>query len=333
MPQSGRIRASSIGRALLVIGDRWTQVILAHAFLGARRFGEWRSRTGIAGNILSNRLKRLVANDCMHKTSGSAGQRHSEYLLTEKGLDLYPIALMEWWFEQRWSSSRQADTLTHTSCGLRMHPRLVCGHCRSEVKAHAVSYREGPGAGHDPQLPPRHSRRPSGPAPKGAGAHGLFGVSGELLGDRWTRLVVVSPFLGLRRFDQMQRAWRFATNILTDRLKRLLDSGVLQRRLYQTGPDRYEYVLTPKGLDLYPVVLTMLRWGDRWLSPKSGPPILLRHKPCGHRLVPTVVCDQCGEELRADMVNIFPAAGARRSAETDNSRPGNTQHFPARIGR
>lgn len=308
-PAGNRIRANSVARTLSVIGDRWTLLILGHAFLGARRFGEWRCRTGIASNILSDRLKRLIANDCMQKVADSRQCSRFEYHLTEKGLDLYPTALMQWWFERRWSRGRLVSTLTHSSCGAQMHPRLVCGHCRGEIKAYEVSYGEGAGTRRDPQLPPRHTRRASGESPRSVGTQGLLGESVELLGDRWTRLVVASAFLGMRRYDQIRREWNIATNILTDRLKRMAESGLLQRRLYQTSPGRYEYVLTPKGMDLYPLVLTMLRWGDRWLSGKSGPPLLLRHEPCRHRLVPLVVCDHCGEELRADRVSFsFPAA-------------------------
>ena len=312
MAPGSRIRANSVARTLSVTGDRWTQLILGHAFLGARRFGDWRSRTGIASNILSDRLKRLIANGCMQKVADARQRGRFEYRLTEKGLDLYPTALMQWWFERRWSSGGlvRTLTLTHSACGARVHPRLVCGHCRGEIKPYEVSYREGAGAGLDPQLPPRHTRRASGEEPRSGGGQGMLGESVELLGDRWTRLVVASAFLGMRRYDEMQREWRIATNILTDRLKRLVDTGLLQRRLYQTGPDRYEYVLTPKGRDLYPLVLTMLRWGDRWLSGKSGPPLLLRHLPCRHRLVPLLVCNQCGEELRADTVS-FSYSAAR----------------------
>lgn len=311
MSPRGSIRASSVTRALAIIGDRWTLMILGQAFVGVHRFSEWRTRIGIASNILSDRLKRLIASGCMHKGSGAQDPSRAEYRLTDKGRDLYPVALMEWWFERRWSGSRLASTLTHTACGARMHPKMVCAHCRREVKAWEVSWREGRGAGHDPQLPPRLTRRASDAA-RGGASRGLLGESVELLGDHWTRVVVASAFLGMRRYDEMQREWRIATNILTDRLRRLVDSGVMQRRLYRTGPDRYEYVLTPKGLDLYPVVLTMLAWGDRWLGGKGGPPVLLRHRPCGRRLVPLVVCDRCGEELRPDTVNFRSPANESR---------------------
>jgi DNA-binding HxlR family transcriptional regulator len=293
-----RIRANSVARALAILGDRWTLLVLGNAFLGVHRFGEWRQRLGIASNILADRLRRLVGQGCLVKLAAG----HGRYRLTEKGRDLYPVALMEWWYERRWGIERrgQPAALTHLACGRKTEPRLVCLHCRAPVDPRDVATRPGPGAGFDRQIAPRTSRRPTVVAEKRG--RGQFGESIEILGDRWSRLVVASVFLRLRRYDQMQKEWGIATNILTDRLQRLVANGLLQRRLYQTRPDRYEYLLTPKGLDLYPLILTMLQWGDRWLAGRKRPPLLLRHKPCGHRLGVAAVCGECGEELRSEAV-------------------------------
>jgi DNA-binding HxlR family transcriptional regulator len=121
----------------------------------------------------------------------------------------------------------------------------------------------------------------------------------DLLGDWWTPLVLREAFLGFRRFDDMQRSLGIGRNVLTQRLKRLVDEGMLDRVQYQEKPDRYEYVLTEKGRDFYPVLAAMIAWGDRWLSGGEGPPIVLRHATCGRDTTAMVVCSECGEPIRA----------------------------------
>ena len=121
----------------------------------------------------------------------------------------------------------------------------------------------------------------------------------DLLGDWWTPLVLREAFLGVRRFDDMQGSLGIGRNVLTQRLKRLVDEGMLDRVLNQEKPDRYEYVLTDKGRDFYPVLAAMIAWGDQWLSGEEGPPIVLRHKACGHDMSAKVVCSECGEPIQA----------------------------------
>ncbi|HVW32063.1 MAG TPA: helix-turn-helix domain-containing protein, partial [Acidimicrobiia bacterium] len=92
----------------------------------------------------------------------------------------------------------------------------------------------------------------------------------DLLGDWWTPLVLREAFLGRRRFDDIQAALGIGRNVLTQRLRRLVEEGMLDRVRYQSKPDRYEYVLTEKGRDFYPVLAAMIAWGDRWLSGDEG---------------------------------------------------------------
>jgi DNA-binding HxlR family transcriptional regulator len=120
----------------------------------------------------------------------------------------------------------------------------------------------------------------------------------DLLGDWWTPLVLREAFLGARRFDDMQRSLGIGRNVLTQRLKRLVDAGLLDRMRYQERPDRYEYVLTDKGKDFYPVLAAMAAWGDRWLSGEQGPPVVFQHKVCGHDMTAKVVCSECGEPIK-----------------------------------
>ena len=122
-----------------------------------------------------------------------------------------------------------------------------------------------------------------------------------LLGERWTLVILRSAFMGARRFEDYQSSTGIARNILTDRLKTLVDHGVLARRPYAEHPGRtlYEYRLTEKGLDLYPVLVSLMQWGNRYGGFADGPPVELEHKTCGHATTPRVVCSACGEDLRA----------------------------------
>jgi len=119
----------------------------------------------------------------------------------------------------------------------------------------------------------------------------------EVIGDRWTILILRDAFYGVRRFDDLRRRLGVARNILAERLNKLVAHGVLERRLYQDRPARYEYRLTAKGRDLLPVLLTLTRWGDRWEADASGPPATFTHTTCGRETTPTLTCSECGEEL------------------------------------
>ena len=116
----------------------------------------------------------------------------------------------------------------------------------------------------------------------------------DVVGERWALLVVREVFLGNHRFDQMVRRTGAPRDTLTARLRTLVEAGVLERRQYSDHPPRFEYQLTDAGRDLYPVILSLLHWGDVHLAGRDGPPLVLEHS-CGHRLVPEVTCHACRE--------------------------------------
>jgi DNA-binding HxlR family transcriptional regulator len=133
----------------------------------------------------------------------------------------------------------------------------------------------------------------------------------EIVGERWSLLVLRDMWLrGPRRFDQLQRNLGVARNILTDRLETLVDGGVVERRLYQTRPDRYEYFLSDIGQELVPTLLSLLTWGDRHLSGTAGPPMLFQHRDHDHLAEPMTVCRVCREELTIGELEAVPGPGA-----------------------
>jgi len=126
----------------------------------------------------------------------------------------------------------------------------------------------------------------------------------DLLGDWWTPLVLREAFYGTKRFDDFQRVLGIGRNILTQRLNRLVEEGIFERVPYQARPMRYEYLLTPKGRELFPVLAAMNSWGDRWLASDAGAPVVLHHATCDHDSSAVVVCSQCRTELELRDVQV-----------------------------
>jgi DNA-binding HxlR family transcriptional regulator len=134
----------------------------------------------------------------------------------------------------------------------------------------------------------------------------------EVIGERWTLLVVRDLFLGTRRFDEFQRNLGIARNVLQARLTRLVDAGIVTRTPYQERPLRHEYRLTEKGLDLWPVLHALRSWGDR--HTEGEPPVIVRHRGCGGAMDDRRTCEACGAVLGpADVVATRgPGAGLQQ---------------------
>ena len=131
----------------------------------------------------------------------------------------------------------------------------------------------------------------------------------SVVGERWTVLILREAFNGVRRFDAFRDHLGIARNVLAARLHDLVSAGVLARQRYQDAPARHEYVLTDKGRALYPVILSLLRWGDEWMAEQTGPPVRLAHRRCGHLTAPTTVCSECGEPLWPEEVRAIAGPG------------------------
>lgn len=123
-------------------------------------------------------------------------------------------------------------------------------------------------------------------------------------------MVLREAFLGTRRFDDLQRNIGCARNILSDRLQNLVGNGILERRRYQERPPRFEYRLTQKGIDLWPAIVALMQWGDRYLAGERGPAVVLEHKACGHETSPQLVCSYCGERVSAREIRAHPGPGS-----------------------
>jgi DNA-binding HxlR family transcriptional regulator len=135
----------------------------------------------------------------------------------------------------------------------------------------------------------------------------------ELVGERWTLLVIRDALLGTRRFDDFRRSLGISRNVLAQRLQRLCDEGIFERRRYQQHPERYEYRLTDKGLALWPVTVTLLKWGDAYYA-EHGPPRIVEHRGCGGQITERQTCQRCGAELTVRDVLARPGPGAVSAA-------------------
>ena len=131
-----------------------------------------------------------------------------------------------------------------------------------------------------------------------------------VIGDRWTLMILRDCFLGVRRFEDFQTRLGISRTIVADRLKALVDEGVLRKEAYQDRPVRFEYRLTQKGMDLYPVIMAVVHFGDRHYAGEAGPPLLHRHKACGCDFHPVLTCSECAEPVAAREVETRAGPGA-----------------------
>jgi DNA-binding HxlR family transcriptional regulator len=132
----------------------------------------------------------------------------------------------------------------------------------------------------------------------------------EVIGERWSLLIVRDVLNGNRRFGEIQGSLGVARNVLSARLQRLLAEGILERRPYQQSPERFEYFLTEKGLNLWPALIALLNWGDRYSTNPDGPPKIIIHKECGGRVSDRGICEECGQVLNARDARQIPGPGS-----------------------
>ena len=139
-----------------------------------------------------------------------------------------------------------------------------------------------------------------------------------VFGDRWTLLVLRECFMGVKKFADFQENLGISKTIVADRLKHLTEHGILEKTAYQENPVRYKYRLTQKGLDIYPIFLSITQWGDTYYAGKKGVPLVYHHKTCGHDFYAVSTCSECGEPVDARDVIARPGPGAGKRARGAN---------------
>ena len=128
-------------------------------------------------------------------------------------------------------------------------------------------------------------------------------------GEPWSPLVIRDVFVGINRFDDIQRDLGISRKVLTERLAHLVAQGMLERRPYSLRPPRHEYALTARGTEFVDVLMAMVAWGDRWTAGDTGPPVLYRHHACGQITHAEPHCAVCGEVMHSTAVDVLPGPG------------------------
>ncbi|MFI6367666.1 winged helix-turn-helix transcriptional regulator [Nocardia sp. NPDC050630] len=294
------------------VGNAWSWLVMREALLhGVHRFADFHGRLGIARSTLSARLSHLVDSGLLMRGLGDAAD---EYLVAPAGEDFFDCLMTALAWGDRWcvkDSEEPPLRVTHRQCGGPASPELHCAACRKVVVAHDVYAEHAERRLGTTRMPGRYHRAPD---------YGLLernrpcsiARTQTVLGDRWNCLVVREAFFGVHRFDEFRTNLDISTNILADRLSHLMEHGVLARTPYQQRPTRYAYHLTKKGLDLYPVALAIIAWGERWKA-SGGPLVPLTHIPCGTRLHALLCCGTCSDPLTLAEADIAETASAGRT--------------------
>ncbi len=297
-----RVRICSVWRALEVLGDVPTLLILESIWLRDLRFDAIKARTCQSKPLIADRLKKLAASGILDRRLYCAKPARYEYHLSTKGLDLFPVTMMLFRWERIWSARREIVqmNLIHNGCGASVSPEPMCGNCQTILRPRDIEWREGPGL---EMVEPDYTRRRQHRKHQAIAQNlSLFTDSAELLGDRWAGLVMRAVFTGLSRFGEILQDSGIASNILADRLDWLRNHGFLIAHVYQSSPERFAYRPTSKALDYLPILLMLQRWGDKYYGSDAGPPVIMHHKTCGARLDIYAGCGACTGALQLDNV-------------------------------
>ena len=302
-----RITPGSLSRTLNVIGDPWSLNILRVAFQGAHRFQDFQSLLKIPRQTLMLRLTRLTDNAIFYRKPVKHTRVVYEYHLTPKGLDLYGFISMIWRWHRRWhmEESILPAELYHRSCGKFLEPVLRCSSCHESPESGAVEYQNVSNTWVEIDEPSRRPRILNELEQRGDDF-----MAAVVIGDCWSILVLHAVLRGVQNYDALQKSLSISSNVLSARLKTLLSLNLLQQQQSTRDKRMYDYTATEKAQDIYPIILSLIHWGDRWLAGSEGPPDLLRHATCAQLLTPEFCCRACGGIIRAGEVTTRnPAAG------------------------
>ncbi len=149
----------------------------------------------------------------------------------------------------------------------------------------------------------------------------------EILGDRWIFLIIREAFFGVKYYEKFQTNLGIATNILSNRLKILVENGIFEKQKDKKDARRIKYRFTQRGIDIYSITLTLMQWGDRYLTDDKDPPLNLYHKSCGNRLDPVMCCAHCGEKISARDVSFESQVPGKKNSEPRKKPNATNQRF------
>jgi len=299
MKVTNQIFKNPIYQALQIIGDRWTIYILRDAFLGRHRFNEFIKYSVKSKVTLINRLNWLIENDILYKSQYIDKPPRHEYKLTPKGLELYPWALTIWQWESTWAKHNDPNiptNLVHNHETLHpLNPLIVCRACSEVLHYEDIKVQKLEDTRNNDYVNINTAIHRRTKVVKVDAQDKSLSHIVDIIGDRWSSLILAACFLGIKRFDDFERELNIATNILTDRLKKLTKLEVVIRKKYQDTPDRFEYLLSDKGKALYSQTLALRQWAiDNFKQVETD--LNLIHVQCGAQLNIDIICQYCKEQ-------------------------------------
>ena len=282
------IRANVIHQVTDLIGDVWVLRLVNQLLQAPQRFESLIQALTIPRSTLSARLRTLTDQGCLERDAN----HEQAYALTAQGRDLLPLLRQMQQWNRRWEVPGWIleDASVPNPCGHDAPLHMHCSHCSGDVDARHLHVLQ---THRHPSMPPEtQARRARVPAPIEDSAP----LSAEeLMGDRWTGLILGAAFFRAQRFSDIEQALSIATNILSTRLARLVQQGMLDRANDSMGGERPVYQLTERGLSYYPVIAAALAWGERWLAPDYDPGWRVLHIDCLEWFTPTFVCATCAQ--------------------------------------
>lgn len=287
---------NSLARALGVLGDEWSVLILQRALLGATRYSRFLEQLPISNSVLTSRLQTLTREGLLAHHVYQHNPIRAEYLLTERGRSVWPILVAIWDWERCWVPDRSGElpTMTHGVCGRPFRPRLACSACGKLVASRDIHTRWGPSGTWARSSPEAITRRRSD---RHADPN-LFAETMAVFGNRWSSAMLGAAFRGIRRFSGFQAAMGAPPSLVAERLQSFIDQGVLTSVQNGKRPDWVEYRLTDKGRALFPVIMLLMAWAERWYHAPEGPALIHVHEECQEQFGAVLHCDQCGQRLR-----------------------------------
>lgn len=295
---------ATISSDLDVIGDRWVLLILRDIFLGRTRFEALRTHTGASKATLSRRLDTLIQIGVIKRQQLNPNNSHCDYVLTRKGLQLFGGAALAWRWESQWLNKKSdpalPTTLIHTPCGHPVIPETICTDCGEVVNFDDVKWHTSSDF-FEHQLEVIRSTNKTRRVRNSrtlALDDRMAGIS-DLIGDRWTLLILIAAFMGAKRNYEFANYLSIASNILSQRLTMLVDEQLFEKTAYQSNPPRYEYLLTDKSKALFPLVMILRQWAIDF-HPIPEP---LQHSSCGSALRLSVNCSACKAPLHAEDIS------------------------------
>ena len=294
----------SLAQTVNMIGDPWTLHILKESFLGIRQFQEFQTRLGIPRQTLILRLRQLVSDQIFYKKPVQHRRLIFEYRLTPKGTDLYAMILAIWEWHKRWSEIPRnlPEQLFHVSCNHPTSPIMVCRQCANPLTADSVSLTA--------RLPQKEIPAPTTRRKRIVNqfqSKGVEDMVAVIVGDGWSLLVLNAIISNMTTFDSLQRALDISNNVLATRLKILMSLNLLTQTQSTIDKRVFHYETTPMGDDVYPIIVSLIQWGDRWLAGDDGPADIIKHDQCGSIDGFVTVCSHCNDRLNMVDVRLGPA--------------------------